>query len=284
MIIGKNRLAVIENIKTAAESADFYAKVEVDDPVLTAEQSKDLVNGYLKKKKKLSYKIKSGIACAVADIGMKALNRDTEIVGEEKLKGINGGVIITSNHFSPLENTVVRLVAKKCLKKRLTIVSQVTNFAMSGFIGFLMNYAKTVPLLTDARYITRDFTAILKQALENDEAVLIYPEQEMWFNYRKPRPPKRGAYLFAAKLNAPVVSCFVEMIDTGESETEQFNKVRYRIHILDVLYPDGNLSSKENSQALCEKDESLKKEAYEKIYGKELDYAFCPEDIAGLKQ
>ena len=39
MIIGDNRKAVIENIKRSAENGDFYAKVELNDPVLTAEQS-----------------------------------------------------------------------------------------------------------------------------------------------------------------------------------------------------------------------------------------------------
>ena len=34
MIIGDNRKAVIENIKRSAENGDFYAKVELNDPVL----------------------------------------------------------------------------------------------------------------------------------------------------------------------------------------------------------------------------------------------------------
>ncbi len=283
MIIGKNRPAVIENIKAAAESEDFYAKVEIDDPVLTADESRQIVDNYLKRRKKLSYKVKSCAACAIADMGMMLLNKDTEIIGAQKLEKINGGAIITSNHFSPTENTIVRLVAKKCLKKRLKIVSQVTNFAMSGFVGFLMNYANTVPLLTEPRYITRDFMKILQQALNKNEIILVYPEQEMWFNYRKPRPPKRGAYLFAAKLNTPVISCFVEMIDTKIPDTKEINKVKYKIHILDVLYPDPQLSSKENSQMLCEKDTRLKTLAYEKIYGKKLEYSFSPDDIAGLR-
>ena len=103
----------------------------------------------------------------------------------------------------------------------------------------------------------------------------------MWFNYRKPRPPKRGAYHFAAKLNAPVISCFVEMIDTPEKDTNEFFKVKYRIHILDVLYPDASLSVRDNSQSMCEKDYKLKKDVYERIYGKKLCYKFETDDIAG---
>ena len=37
--------------------------------------------------------------------------------------------------------------------------------------------------------------------LKNGDIVLIYPEEEMWFNYRLPRPCKRGAYQFAHELD-----------------------------------------------------------------------------------
>lgn len=281
MIIGENRTAVIDNIRTAAESSDFYAKVELNDPILTDEESREIVSRYLLGCKKVGYKVKSKLACTIADLAMLYINKETEIVGEEKLSELRGGAFVTSNHFSPIENTVVRYVVKKCLKKKLAIVSQETNFAMPGMIGFLMNYANTVPLSGNIRYMSRDFVDVLEEHLNKNEVILIYPEQEMWFNYRKPRPPKRGAYYFAARLNAPVISCFVEMIDLPEKDTDEFNKVKYRIHILDVLYPDASLSVKENSRVMCDKDYKLKKAAYERIYGKELSYKFESSDIAG---
>ncbi len=281
MIIGENRIAVIENIKRAAESGDFYAKVELNDPVLTDAESKQIVENYLSSRPKASYKIKSNIARTMADGAMFFINKDTEIVGAEKLTAIKGGAIITSNHFSPIENTIVRYTVRKCLQKRLAIVSQVTNFAMTGIIGFLMNYANTIPLSNDRRYMARSFTDILEERINKDEIVLIYPEQEMWFNYRKPRPPKRGAYHFAAKLNVPLISCFVEMIDAAEKDTDEFYKVKYRIHILEVLMPDSTRTAKENSTLLCDTDYKLKTEAYERLYGKRLDYTFEESDIAG---
>lgn len=281
MIIGENRPAVIQNIRTAADRSDFYAKVEMNDPILTDAESKDIINRYLFQREKSGYKIKSKVACTIADLAMLYVNKETEIVGAEKLSEMQGGAIITSNHFSPIENTVVRYVVKKCLKKKLAIVSQVTNFAMTGAIGFLMNYANTIPLSSDMRYLSQSFMRILKERIDKKEIILIYPEQEMWFNYRKPRPPKKGAYHFAAKLGAPVISCFVEMIELPEKDTEEFYQVKYRIHVLDVLYPDASLSVRANSQMMCEKDYRLKKEAYERIYGKELRYKFENSDIAG---
>ena len=103
----------------------------------------------------------------------------------------------------------------------------------------------------------------------------------MWFNYRKPRPPKNGAYFFSAKLNVPIISCFVEIVDTNESETKEFNKVEYILHVLDVLYPENNLPIKDATAKLAEEDYNLKKECYERVYNKPLSYDFDFTDIAG---
>lgn len=283
MIIGENRTAVIENIERAAESGDFYAKVELKDPMLTKKQSDGILNRFIERRNKPIFRLKSAVACKTADILMGIINRDTEIVGGEKLTGIRGGVIITSNHFSPLENTAVRYLARKKLHKKLAIVSQVSNFAMGGFVGYLMNYANIIPLSDNVRYMSRPFLGVLREKLNKGQAVLIYPEQEMWFNYRKPRPPKRGAYLFAAKLKVPIVSCFVELIDLPKAENVEFNKVKYRIHVLDILTSDSKLSDRDNSVYMSDRDYELKKSAYERIYGKKLDYRFEPWDIAGWK-
>lgn len=282
MIIGGDREPVIENIRCAAQNGDFYSKVELDDPVLTVEESDAIISGYLENSRKAGFRAKTFAARTLGNIMADALNRDTEIVGLEKLKDLEGGVIITSNHFSPVENTVIRQMVRKCGKKRLNVVSQVSNFAMNGPVGFLMNYADTIPISDNPRYLSREFTGVLRTLMENGEAVLIYPEQEMWFNYRKPRPPKRGAYHFAARLGVPVVSCFVEMTDTSDMEKdERFHKVKHTLHVLDVIFPQPDKSVSENSSTMCERDYQLKKAAYEKAYGKKLDYAFEPEDIAG---
>ncbi len=285
MILGENKTAVIENIKSAVESEDFYAKVEIGDPVLSNDDCNRIVNGYLCDRQKTSYKAKAMVARRAANILTKKLNEDTEIVGIENALGISGGAIITSNHFSPTENTVIRMLVKKLGKKRLNVVSQVTNFAMPGAVGFLMNYADTIPLSQNFRYLDRDFIGVLDELTSNGEYVLIYPEQEMWFNYRKPRPLKRGAYHFAAKLGVPIISCFIEMIDTKEPENQEgFNRVRFKLHVLKTIYPDPEKSVKENSLIMCETDYNQKKEAYEKAYHKPLDYEFAPCDIAGWQE
>lgn len=285
MILGDNRRAVIENIRTCAENGDFHSKVELGDPVLSAEQNRNITDAYLENRKRLTFKLKTAIAVTMAQIATRMINKNTEIVGLEKIPQNLGGVLITSNHFSPVENTVIRHLTNTLGRRRLNIISQTTNFAMRGAIGFLMNYADTIPISTEPRYLARDFLSVLKEKLVlRKEAVLLYPEQEMWFNYRKPRPPKGGAYFFAAKLNVPIISCFVEIVDTPKDDTPEFRQVKYILHVLDVLFPDAEKSVRENTEMLSERDYALKKACYETVYGKKLTYTFENSDIAGWKE
>ena len=284
MIIGENRKAVIENIKEFAESGQFHNKVELNDPILTAEDSRKITNAYIENRRHLSFKAKTALGVLLAKSATKIINKNTEIVGLEKIPQELGGTLITSNHFGPLENTVIRHLTNTLGRKKLGIISQTSNFAMTGIIGFLMNYADTIPISTDPRYLARDFLSILKERMvDKKHAILLYPEQEMWFNYRKPRPSKSGAYFYAAKLNIPIISCFVQIVDLDEDDTDEFKKVKYILHVLDVLYPDQNKAVKENTEELGLKDYSLKKACYEKVYGKELTYEFDSSDIAGWK-
>lgn len=285
MILGGDRRAVIENIRTCAENGDFHNKVELGDPVLTAAQNRNITDAYLENRKHLTFKLKTALAVTMAQIATRMINKNTEIVGLEKIPQNLGGVLITSNHFSPVENTVIRHLTNTLGRRRLNIISQTTNFAMPGVIGFLMNYADTIPISTEPRYLARDFLSVLKEKLVlRKEAVLLYPEQEMWFNYRKPRPPKGGAYFFAAKLNVPIISCFVEIVDTPKDDTPEFRQVKYILHVLDVLLPDAEKSVRENTEILSERDYALKKACYETVYGKKLTYTFENSDIAGWKE
>ena len=284
MIIGENRKAVIENIKRYAESEQFHNKVEVNDPNLTAEQSRKITDNYIENRNRVLYKFKKSLGVWLAKAATSLINKDTEIIGLDKIPNDLGGVLITSNHFSPLENTVIRHLTNKLGRKDLGIISQTSNFAMKGLVGYLMNYADTIPISTEPRYLARDFLSLLKERLvDKKHAILLYPEQEMWFNYRKPRPPKDGAYFFASKLNVPIVSCFVEMVDLTEDDTPEFKKVKYILHVLDVLYPDPQKSVRENTEFLSHTDYTLKKNCYESVYGKELTYTFENSDIAGWK-
>lgn len=282
MFIGGSKKAVVENIRAAVKEQRFYEKTEVGDPNLSEAAKAKLIKRFLRIHRTPAYAFNNWLARCVTDTVSRIENRGTEYIGIENIRNISTGAVITSNHFNPLENTAVRQAMKKVGKGRMYVVCQESNYAMKGLVGFLMNYMDTIPIWkSNANYMKYEFNDMVGGLLKKNRFLLIYPEQEMWFNYRKPRPPKRGAYYYAAKYQVPVISCFVEIRDCDEKENEEFYKTRYIVHILPVIYPDSSLSVRENSFRMMELDYEQKKEAYEKAYGKELRYEFEDSDIAG---
>ena len=110
------------------------------------------------------------------------------------------------------------------------------------------------------------------QLLKEGHFVLVYPEQSMWWNYRKPKPLKEGAFQFAAKNNVPVLPCFITMQDTDIIGDNGFYVQEYMIHILKPIYPDSNLSYRENMKNMLNANYTMWKEVYENVYGIPLVY------------
>lgn len=170
--------------------------------------------------------------------------------------------------------------------KRLYFLIEDTNLKLPNWLGFLMRNIDSVPVTASIEYLGRDLPRHLKQILIQNNWIVIYPEQELWQNYRKPRPLQKGAYYYAAKMNVPIISCFVEIRDTKKREKlhPEFNKTRWILHVLPTIYPNPQLSASENAQKMREIDYRQKVQAYEKAYHKKLDYKFTDWDIAGYNK
>lgn len=281
MILGANRPAVIEHIKANVEAGKLNAKGELDDPVLSDQEKTELLERYFEEQRKPSSAKKRNRAMHVIDWATKSVNRSTRIEGLDKIRSIQGGAIITSNHFNQLDNTVVRHMIHAKDRHKVYTVIQESNMAMDGLFGMLMNYGGNIPISNSYDYMRHGFMDELQKVIDQKDYILIYPEQEMWFNYRKPRPCKRGAFHFASQLQVPVIPCFVEIIDLPDMDDENFHKVRYVIHVLDPLYPDPNKTHRQNSIEMAAANDRAWKEAYEKAYGKPLTADFDYSDIAG---
>ncbi|MCF6165175.1 hypothetical protein LROSL1_2545 [Furfurilactobacillus rossiae] len=282
MIVADHRDQVIDNIRQAIAAGRFNDKVEVGDPILSTEAKTQAVDNYLKRSHTFHFKIANWIARTFMAIATWLTNRTTTVSGWENLSGLakHQGAIITTNHFNPLENTVPRLLARH-EHRRLFIVSQDTNLAMTGGLGYLMNNLDIIPLSKRLDYLGRELPALIQKTTAAGHFVLIYPEQEMWFNYRKPRPPKRGTYYYAAKANVPIISCFTEIRSEKKLATPEFHETSYHLHILPLIYPDPKLSANANATRMMNQDYAQKKAAYEAAYHEPLSYQFEPQDIVG---
>lgn len=282
MIIGADRVKVIENIKNNVKNKAFHAKAEVGDPVLSQEESKKLVDQFWKNSKKLSNKLTNLFTRGAFDLGALILTLGDKIDSTKSIKNVPSA-IITSNHYNQFDSLPVKKLAMKA-HKRLFIIVEDTNLLLPGWLGFMMRNIDSIPLSRSVRYLGRELPKHLSNAFAKNSWVLIYPEQEMWFNYRKPRPVQKGAYYYAAKLNVPIISCFVEIQDKPgyEKGHPEFHKTRRILHVLPTIYPDPSLSIEQNARRMRDIDYSQKKNAYEKAYGKKLDYTFSYKDIAGF--
>lgn len=256
------RIAALE----AAGGESFFVDVEPDPPGHPL--APDEVD-YLRKKP--ANRVKAFFARRLADLSLLWFGHDLRITleGVENLRGLphSGGAIMTSNHFSKFESLCVLKAAKKVPgRHRLWRVIKGNNVFIPGIIGFLMRHCDTLPLSTNLR-TQKLFAEDLGTILSHGGLVLIYPEQAMWWNYRKPRPHKPGAYFYAAKNHVPVIPLFVTMTDqTGRTDGAGFPKQAYTVHILPPIYPDPARSLRENERAMQEKNEQLCREVYERIY------------------
>lgn len=196
-----------------------------------------------------------------------------KVEGIEHLKALENGCVVTSNHFSFLDNYIVFHALRSYLPRRylykVVREGNYTNFP--GLHGFLFRHCNTLPLSSNRRTMM-NFTSAVQTLLKRGESVLIYPEQEMWWNYKKPRPFKIGGFKIAARAGVPVLPVFISMRD-GEGLDEHGAPIQiHTVHILPPVYPDKELNEKLAAQKMLEETFVGYKEKYEEVYGKPLVY------------
>lgn len=195
-----------------------------------------------------------------------------KICGAEHLRRINGGAILTSNHFAVTENLAVKLAADCARpKRRLYKLVREGNYFMPGIIGYLLKYCDTLPLSSNIQTMILLDKAI-HNILANGDFILVYPEQSMWWNYTKPRPYRIGAFYYAAKNNVPILPCFVTLRQKDKNKPKSANNIGYTIHILEPIFPDPARSAKENAKEMMQQNFACCRKVYEETYHKPLKY------------
>ncbi len=272
----ENRKSIESKIEERIRNSEFD-KDAFDDPVgkTLDEDEIDYLN------KKLSSKIKTFIANMMARFHFERMIRKGKIV-IDKVYGIRNyieasksGVIILSNHIHQFDNYVVlKAIEKEMPRKRLWRIIKEGNYTceMPPFTFFFRN-CNTLPLSSSKKCMIK-FMKSVETLLKRKETILIYPEQSLWLNYKKPKPFKRGAFDIASRNNVPVVPIYLEIKDSNVKDeiNPGYYVQRYTVHILKPVYPNENLNKKDNANHMM--DESFKemKEKYEAIYGENLAY------------
>ncbi len=197
-----------------------------------------------------------------------------EIKGMENYRAVESGAVITCNHFSVLDNYAIYRAIRGDFKKGQNLYKVIregnyTNF--KGLFGFFFRHCNTLPLSSNPKTMVK-FLRSTKTLLARGEKILIYPEQAMWWNYRKPRPMKSGAFKIAAMSKAPVIPAFITMEDTARPDADGAPVQAYTIWFLPAIYPKESLSEKENAEYMKNANFEAWKKVYEEFYKIPLEY------------
>lgn len=270
----KDRLEVLARIEEYERLGYFERDVENDPPTRPLRPGEVDYMG-----KKLRTRIAREFANQVAKRFFDRRIRRGELVIRE-VRGLENylavadrGVIITANHFHPNDNyAVFKTIQKQLGHRRLYKIIREGNYtSFGGIYGFFFRHYNTLPLASDHK-VFREFRQSVAALLERGEKILIYPEQGMWWNYRKPRPLKPGAFHLAAAANAPILPFFLTMEDTDSLGDDGFPIQAYTVHILPAMEPQPSLSARANAERMCQYNYDVWKQTYENFYGIPLTY------------
>ena len=272
--VSEGRKQVLNRIREYERQGRFHEAVEDDPPA--PELTPDKVD-YLNKK--ASSRLKTRLANAIADrYFLNLIKKDVMVIdgvtGEEYLSVLQKGAVVTCNHFSAFDNYIVFHCIRKALPKKylykIIREGNYTNFP--GLYGFFFRHCNTLPLSSNRRTMI-NFMSSVNELLKRGESVLIYPEQEMWWNYKKPRPYKVGGFKIAYRAGVPVLPTFITMQDDpARLDGDGYPVQRHTLHILPPVYPDVSLGEKQGAEKMKNEAYEACVKKYEEVYQKKLSY------------
>lgn len=275
----ENKLALLAHIEELEREGRFSEDAEENPPapVLMPEDINYLPRS-IKSKTQTKYAFK------VARWFVNMLIKKKQLIikeykGIENLEKVADGAVITCNHFNAFDSFAIQLAFEqgKLKKKKMYRVIREGNYTgFPGFYGVLMRHCNTLPLSSNFKTMEK-FIAAVDRVLEKNQFVLVYPEQGMWWNYRKPRPLQKGAFTFAARNNKPVLPVFITMEDSDVLDDDGFYVQEYTVHFCEPIYPDPNKKRAQNACAMRDKNYEAWKSVYEQTYGEKLTYS-CDEE------
>lgn len=271
------RVEILKKIEEYEKAGIFDKDVEEDPP---ARELMPNEVDYLRRN--IKSKVRSKYAFRIAHWFVDVLVRKKqfvikEYVGIENYRKLNSGAVITCNHFNAFDSFAMQLVYEKARRtkyprrKLFRVISEANYTSFPGFYGFLMRNCNTLPLSSN-KYTMKKFMWAVNTILQKGHFILVYPEQSMWWNYRKPKPLKKGAFNFAATNKVPVLPCFITMEDTDVMDEDGFPVQAYTVHVGEPIYPDKEKTKAENIEMMMQKNAQVWKEIYEKTYKVPLSY------------
>ena len=267
------RKMLLERIAELERQEKWHCDVEDDPETLPLMPNKvDYLN------KKLSSKIKNRVANYFGARFYDKLIENKQLIikevrGIENFSSVKEGKIVTCNHFNLCDNYAVWVALRDYMNGKLLykVIREGNYTNPPKPFGLFMKHCNTLPLSSQTSTMKK-FMQAFKTLTERGETILVYPEQSMWWNYKKPRPLKEGAFTLALRNKTPIVPIFITMEDSNVPDGDGFFVQEYTINILPPIYPDISLPRREAVEKMRKENYEAWVKTYEEFYKIPLSY------------
>lgn len=189
-----------------------------------------------------------------------------KVKGKENLKNIKSA-IVTCNHVSFMDHGTIRQAIKGY--KLYATGAEFNN--INGFIGWFVKNAGLLHFPSNFEAM-KSFHKAIAQLLKKNKFVIFFPEETLWWMYEKPRPLKRGAFIFAVQNNVPIIPMFLTFKIKNNKNKNKVPKKKAVLNILKPIYPDVNLSKSDAADKMQKENYQCWVDKYEEFYGKKLEF------------
>lgn len=179
-------------------------------------------------------------------IGYEKIKFKLKYIGKEKLKPYKKqGYFIYANHTQAFADTFIPSVAN--YPKR--------NFLIVNPANVSIKYAKTaIEMLgaiptPDTKIAMKKFLKIIKEKINKNYSITIYPEAHIWPYYTKIRPFKDVSFKYPVELDVPVFC----LTNTYKGYGKNNNKIKIITYIDGPFFVDKSLNKKESQKDLRNK-------------------------------
>jgi 1-acyl-sn-glycerol-3-phosphate acyltransferase len=183
----------------------IYYKDELNDEFSTAQITPRVIDEKYKYKRGIfwnacSYIVQNVLSMPVK-IGYSKLKFRIKYIGKEKVKPYkNTGYFIYVNHTQPFGDTHIPSLA--IYPKRNFFIVNPENVSIKPW-GWLIELLGAIPIPGNKKAM-KNFMDVIKDRIQNNSAITIYPEAHIWPYYTKIRPFKAVSFTYPAQMDKPV--------------------------------------------------------------------------------
>ncbi len=153
-----------------------------------------------------------------------------KIKGRKNLRGLRRqSVIFVANHVHVMDAPLICASTTRSKKVRIVSLSENANIPVASHF---LKCLGLVPL-GDTFGGMRNFNNHINELIDKRKNILFFPEAALWSYYEGLRPFHKGAFVFSAKRNVPVVP----MVYTFQKKPHR--RVRLVLNIGKPIYPEG---------------------------------------------